>query len=305
MRKTISALLISILLLSTLSSCDVNYSESAWSDDLTEKTLHGVSFTEYLGEDLGGTGSIYGMAAASQITEGEKKELRTVTRGVARDYYTCAYIDSATVKVIEENPSFSTVGTFWSGKSHYITFYRDLVAKGKIDADAHPIRWIEIPKGDEIPEKYSGSTLAMICESYEVTITDLSTGETEKREAFYELCELYGESLSAQYQRYRDSQFPEAMLIYGSFNYGEDIFTMIELYDMHYYRGLDLVTIDSTVYVKSKSEVLFRTYDYEKQESNTLNLTEVCDHLQIDGEHYFALDDLTDIYMTYNIKPAE
>jgi hypothetical protein len=287
-----------------MASCGAEYEESRWSEALTDKTLHSVGFSEDMSGALGATGSIIGMSYASKIKEDKKKELRTVTIGDSRNYYTCAYLDRETVKLIEENPGFSTVGTFWSGKSYYITYYRQLVAEGKLDAAAHPIRWIEIPKTVDIPNKYKGMTLAMICESREASVTDLATGEITKRESFYELRELYGEALSAQYERYRDTQFPEAMLIYGDFNYGEDIFTMIELYDMHYYRGLDVEAVDGTDYVISRAYTVFDIYDYAKNERGLIDLTEACGYQNIGGAHYFALSDLVDIYMTYNIEPV-
>lgn len=305
MKKIISSLLIAILLLGTLSSCSVKYSESAWSDDLNEKTLHGVSFTEDLTDAMGYKSSIFAMSNASHTTEGEKKDLRTVNLSSKRDYYTCAYLDRETVKLIEENPGFSTSGTFWSGKNFYITFYRELFHKGMIDAKKNPIHWIEIPVEEEIPEKYNGMMLAMICESYEATVTDLVTGESEKREAFYELFELYGQSPSMQYNKYRDTHFPSDMLVYDSFDYGENILTMIELYDIRYYHGLEIKTIDGIDYVCSSIETNFATYDYVSGEYGTVNLTQTDGYRNIDGVHYFALEDLAEIYLTYNIKPAE
>lgn len=304
MKKLLSLLLLAALCASALVSCGAEYDESRWSEALTEKTLHGVGYVEDTSIELGATGSIIGMSRASKIKAGEKKELRTVKLGDLCDYYTCAYLDRETMELIKKNPGFSTPGTFWSGKDYCIVFYRQLVAEGKLDAEAHPIRWIEIPRSEEIPDEYKGRSLAMICESYEAIVTDLATGEIEEREAFYELFEAYGQSPSSHYAEYRDSHFPSRMLIYGEFDYGDDVLTMPELFNMRYYRGLDVEAKDGIDYVISRSYTMFDIYDYEKNESGLIDLTEACGYQNIGDAHYFALEDLVDIYMTYNIEPV-
>jgi hypothetical protein len=94
------------------------------------------------------------------------------------------------------------------------------------------------------------------------------------------------------------------MLVYGEFNYGDDVLTMPELFDMRYYRGLDVEAKDGIDYVISRSDTVFDIYDYAKNESGLIDLTEACGYQNIGGAHYFALSDLVDIYMTYNIEPV-
>ena len=81
MKKLIPLILLAALCLGAMASCGAEYEESRWSETLTDKTLHSVGFSEDMSGEIGAIGSISGMSKASQITQGEKKQLRTVTRG--------------------------------------------------------------------------------------------------------------------------------------------------------------------------------------------------------------------------------
>lgn len=290
-----------------LASCGGDsYKESEYSDALTDRTLSGKGFYISTEEFVGTTSSITGMSSSSFTVENEKKQLRTVEFDAEyRDYYTCAYLDPAAIKIIDENPVVSTPGTFWSGISNRIRGYGALANTGMLDKENHPILWVEIAKSEEIPETYRGKTLVMITESRGTRITDLADGTSEMRETFYERRELYREELlPSQYTEYKSELETDAMLVYGKFDYGDAILSGSDIFNMSYYHGLDITERDGKQYVKAPDPV-YNTYDFEKLERGSILLTDACDSITEGKDFYFALDDLKEIYLTTNIKPVK
>ncbi len=306
MKKLLTALIL-LFCAVMLASCggDV-YSESAYSDALTDKTLNMQGFYISTDEFIGSTSSIAGLSKASFTVGDEKKELRTLEfDSEYRDYYTCAYLAPEAIKIIDDSSFDSTPGVFWAGIKNRIRGYGALVEAGALDAGKYPILWVEIAKGEEIPESYRGKTLVMITESRGVKITDLADGTEELREAFYERRELYGATtLPSEYTDHKAELATDAMLVYGKFDYGNSIFGTTEIFNMSYYHGLDITELDGKKYVKAADSV-YATYDFEKSEQGSMLLTEACDSKSEGGVYYFALEDLKEIYLSTNIEPAE
>ena len=306
MKKLLTALIL-LFCAVILASCggDV-YSESKYSDTLTDKTLNMQGFYISTDEFDSLTSSIAGLSDASFTVGDEKKELRTVEFDTEyRDYYTCAYLAPAAIEIIDASSFDSTPGVFWAGIKNRIRGYGALVEAGALDAEKYPILWVEIAKGEEIPESYQGKTLVMITESRGVKITDLADGTVERREAFYERRELYGiATLPSEYTEYKGELLTDAMLVYGEFDYGSSIFGTTEIFNMSYCHGLDITELDGKKYVKATDSV-YATYDFERSEHGSILLTEACDSKSEDGWHYFALEDLKEIYLSTNIEPAK
>ena len=299
MKKLLTTLILLFCAVMLASCGGGSYNESAYSEALTDKTLNMQGFYISTDEFVGSTSSIAGLSSASLKTDEAEKWLRTLEFDAEyRDYYTCAYLAPAAIDIIDANPVPSTPGIFWSGINNRIHGYGALAKAGTLDAGKYPLLWLEIAKGEEIPETYRGKTLVMITESRGVKITDLVRGSTEVREAFYERRELYGEDLlPSQYIEYEGELLTDAMLVYGEFDYGDSILGTTEIFNMSYYHGLDITKLNGKKYVKAKDAVYF-TYDGENDEHGSILLTEACDSKSEDGWYYFELDDLKAVYMS-------